>query len=76
VKVNGLQLVDFLRETENKMLHLHKAIDRVSNEPDFKESVSVLNEVIKDYQVQIDKVKQALGNVTIGNPNQQQKGNS
>jgi hypothetical protein len=65
-----MQLVDILRETENKLTHLHKAIDRVSNDPDFKESVSVLTEVIKDYQVQIEKVKSALGNVQVGNHHQ------
>jgi hypothetical protein len=65
--VNGLQLLDLLRETENKMMHLHKAIDRVSNEPDFRESVSVLTEVIRDYQLQLDKMKRALGNVEFNN---------
>lgn len=68
--VNGLQLLDLLRETENKMLHLHRAIDRVSSEPDFKESVSVLTVVVRDYQMQLDKMKQALGKIEI-NPNQQ-----
>ncbi|NGQ97337.1 hypothetical protein G3578_19550 [Brevibacillus sp. SYP-B805] len=53
------------------MLHLHKAIDRVSNEPDFKESVSVLTEVIKDYQGQLDKVKEALSNVNFQNNSSQ-----
>lgn len=72
--VNGLQLLDLLRETENKMMHLHKAIDRVSNEPDFRESVSVLTEVIRDYQTQLDKMKRALGNIEIG-PNQHPNGN-
>jgi len=65
--VNGLQLVDLLRETENKMLHLHKAIDKVSTEPEFKESVSVLTEVVRDYQQQMDKVKSALSNIQVGN---------
>lgn len=69
--VNGLQLLDLLRETENKMLHLHRAIDRVSSEPDFKESVSVLTVVVRDYQLQLDKMKQALGKIEIG-ANQQQ----
>jgi hypothetical protein len=69
--VNGLQLLDILRETENKMLHLHRAIDRVSSEPDFKESVSVLTEVVRDYQMQLDKVKGALGRIEIGNNSQQ-----
>ncbi|WNC17359.1 hypothetical protein [Brevibacillus brevis] len=63
--VNGLQLLDLLRETENKMLHLHRAIDRVTSEPDFKETVSVLTVVVRDYQMQLDKMKQALGNLEI-----------
>lgn len=71
--MNGLQLLDILRETENKMLHLHRAIDRVSSEPDFKESVSVLTEVIRDYQMQLDKVKGALGRIEIGANNNQQQ---
>ncbi|MFY0543755.1 hypothetical protein [Brevibacillus sp. H7] len=54
------------------MLHLHRAIDRVSSEPDFKESVSVLTEVIRDYQMQLDKVKGALGRIEIGNQQQSQ----
>ncbi|QQE76413.1 hypothetical protein KDJ56_11330 [Brevibacillus composti] len=69
--LNGLQILDLLRETENKMLHLHKAIDRVSNEPDFRESVSVLTEVVRDYQMQLDKMKHALRNVEITNQHQQ-----
>ncbi|ATF13120.1 hypothetical protein HPY28_02415 [Brevibacillus sp. HB1.2] len=69
--VNGLQLLDLLRETENKMLHLHRAIDRVSSEPDFKESVSVLTVVVRDYQLQLDKMKQALGKIEIGGQQQQ-----
>ncbi|EST55951.1 hypothetical protein T458_01155 [Brevibacillus panacihumi W25] len=63
--MNGLQLLDRLRETENKMMHLHRAIDKVSGEPDFKESVSVLTVVVRDYQQQLDKMKEALGNMEI-----------
>ncbi len=74
--VNGLQLLDLLRETENKMLHLHRAIDRVSSEPDFKESVSVLTVVVRDYQLQLDKMKQALGKIEIGGQQQQQAHNN
>lgn len=71
--VNGLQLLDLLRETENKMLHLHRAIDRVSSEPDFKESVSVLTVIVRDYQLQLDKMKQALGKIEIGGNQQGQQ---
>ncbi|CAJ1002732.1 MULTISPECIES: hypothetical protein [Bacillales] len=71
--VNGLQLLDLLRETENKMLHLHRAIDRITNEPDFKESVSVLTEVVRDYQLQLDKMKQALGKIEIGQQHSSQQ---
>lgn len=67
-----MQLVDFLRETENKMRHLHKTIDRVSTEPEFKESISVLSEVIKDYQQQMDKVKSTLSNLQVGTNQQNQ----
>ncbi|WP_134686670.1 hypothetical protein [Brevibacillus migulae] len=54
------------------MLHLHKAIDKVSTEPEFKESVGVLTEVVRDYQQQIEKVKSALSNIQVGN-NQHQE---
>lgn len=76
--MNGLQLLDRLRETENKMMHLHRAIDKVSNEPDFKESVSVLTVVVRDYQQQLDKMKEALGSMEIplNQSNQQQQGHS
>lgn len=75
--MNGLQLLDRLRETENKMMHLHRAIDKVSNEPDFKESVSVLTVVVRDYQHQLDKMKEALGSMEIPlNHNNQQQGQS
>jgi hypothetical protein len=75
--LNGLQLLDRLKETENKMLHLHKAIDKVSTEPDFKESVSVLTVVVRDYQQQLDKLKEALGGMEISlNHPQGQSGQS
>lgn len=70
-----MQLVDILRETENKMYHLHKAIDKVSGEPDFKESIAVLTEIIQDYQGQIDKVKSTLGSLEIGSNQHQGNGN-
>jgi hypothetical protein len=69
--LNGLQLLDMLRETENKMLHLHRAIDRVSSEPDFKETVSVLTVVVRDYQMQLDKMKHALRNIEISHQQNQ-----
>ncbi|QDX95254.1 hypothetical protein EEL30_24905 [Brevibacillus laterosporus] len=63
--MNGMQLVEFLRETENKMIHIHRAIDHISNEPTLKESVAVLTEVITDYQSQTDKVKSTLRHMEI-----------
>lgn len=75
--MNGLQLLDRIRETENKMMHLHRAIDKVGNEPDFKESVSVLTVVVRDYQQQLDKMKEALGSMEIPlNPQNHQQGQS
>ncbi|MCM3077793.1 MULTISPECIES: hypothetical protein [Brevibacillus] len=59
------------------MMHLHRAIDKVSNEPDFKESVSVLTVVVRDYQQQLDKMKEALGSMEIPlNHNNQHQGQS
>lgn len=69
--MNGLQLLDKIRETENKMMHLHKAIDKISDEPEFTESVSVLNVVVKDYQQQLEKMKHALERMDV-NLGQQQ----
>jgi len=75
--MNGLQLLDRLRETENKMMHLHRAIDKVSSEPDFKESVSVLTIVVRDYQQQLDRMKEALGNMEVSlNHSSSQSGQS
>ncbi|WP_400163691.1 hypothetical protein ACAF76_011505 [Brevibacillus sp. TJ4] len=70
--MNGLQLMDKIKETENKMMHLHKAIDKISNEPEFTESVSVLNLVVKDYQQQLEKMKEVLEkmNVSFGQQHQ------
>ncbi|PCN45535.1 hypothetical protein B9C88_02345 [Brevibacillus laterosporus] len=67
--MNGMELVEFLRETENKMMHIHRAIDHISNEPTLKESVAVLTEVITDYQSQTDKVKSTLRHMDV-NPHQ------
>ncbi|OAJ75605.1 hypothetical protein AYJ08_21570 [Brevibacillus sp. SKDU10] len=63
--MNGMELVEFLRETENKMMHIHRAIDHISNEPTLKESVAVLTEVITDYQSQTDKVKSTLRHMEV-----------
>ncbi|WP_139489297.1 hypothetical protein [Brevibacillus dissolubilis] len=70
--MNGMQLVDMLRITEDKMQHLHKAIDHISNDQNMHESVSALTEVVKDYQVQTEKLKQMLTQMELDNNSQDQ----
>ncbi|WP_232698310.1 hypothetical protein [Brevibacillus daliensis] len=73
--LNGMELVDFLRETENKMIHIHRAIDHISNDSSLKESVTILTAVVKDYQAQIDKVKSTLSRMEYP-PHKNQQHNS
>jgi hypothetical protein len=63
--MNGMQLVEFLRTTEDKIMHIHRAIDHISSNDELKESVAVLTEVIKDYQIQTEKVKSKLQSIEI-----------
>ncbi|MGZ0049538.1 hypothetical protein [Brevibacillus gelatini] len=61
--MNGMDWVEFIRKTEDKMYHLHRAIDGICNEPDYKESVSALTEVVRDYKALVEKAKEELRNV-------------
>lgn len=63
--MNGMDWVEFIRKTEDKMFHLHRAIDGICNEPDYKESVSALTEVVRDYQVLVEKAKDELRSVDL-----------
>ncbi|GED72656.1 hypothetical protein BRE01_63580 [Brevibacillus reuszeri] len=63
--MNGMDWVEFIRKTEDKMYHLHRAIDGICNEPDYKESVSALTEVIRDYQLLVEKAKNELRDVDV-----------
>lgn len=63
--MNGMDWVEFIRKTEDKMYHLHRAIDGIINEPDYKESVSALTEVVRDYQVLVEKAKDELRTVDL-----------
>ncbi|MET3288559.1 hypothetical protein EDM56_03435 [Brevibacillus fluminis] len=71
--MNGMQLVEFLRTTEDKIMHIHRAIDHISSNDELKESVAVLTEVIKDYQIQTEKVKGKLQSIEVGDQHQQQQ---
>lgn len=71
--MNGMQLVEFLRTTEDKIMHIHRAIDHISSNDELKESVAVLTEVIKDYQIQTEKVKGKLQSIEVGDQQQQQQ---
>jgi hypothetical protein len=63
--MNGMDWVEFIRKTEDKMFHLHRAIDGICNEPDYKESVSALTEVVRDYQVLVEKAKSELRGIDL-----------
>jgi hypothetical protein len=63
--MNGMDWVEFIRKTEDKMFHLHRAIDGICNEPEYKESVSALTEVVRDYQVLVEKAKDELRSVDL-----------
>lgn len=58
--MNGMEWAEFIRRTENKMYHLHRAIDGISTEPDYQESVTALTEVVRDYQTLVEKAKEEL----------------
>ncbi|WNC12246.1 hypothetical protein [Brevibacillus brevis] len=63
--MNGMDWVEFIRKTENKMFHIHRAIDGICNEPEYKESVAALTEVVRDYQVLVEKAKNELRSVDL-----------
>ncbi|MFD2371512.1 hypothetical protein ACFSO0_16420 [Brevibacillus sp. GCM10020057] len=63
--MNGMDWVDFIRKTEDKLYHLHRAIDGICNEAEYKESVAALTEVVKDYQVLVEKAKDELRGVEL-----------
>jgi hypothetical protein len=58
--VNGMDWVEFLRQTEDKMAHLHKAMDEISLKPEYAETVSAMTEVLRDYQLLLEKARQEL----------------
>lgn len=58
--MNGMDWVEFIRRTEDKMFHIHRAIDGLCNELEYKESVSALTEVLRDYQLLIERAKDEL----------------
>lgn len=61
--MNGMEWLDFIRRTEDKMFHLHRAIDGICNEPDYQESVTALTEVVRDYQHLVEKAKDDLRSI-------------
>ena len=57
--------MDFIRRTEDKMFHLHRVTDSIRNKPEYQESVTVLNEVLRDYQTLVEKAKDELRDVSM-----------
>lgn len=63
--MNALQLVDKLQEAEYRITHLKLIIDHLSTEPDLKESIGVLANILKDYQTHYEKTRETLGNLEV-----------
>ena len=63
--MNGMDWVEFIRKTEDKMYHLHRAIDGICNDPDYKESITTLTEVVRDYQVLVERAKGELRGIDL-----------
>ena len=66
--MNGMEWMDFIRRTEDKMHHLHRAIDEICNKPEYQESVTALTEILKDYQTLMEKAKDELREVPMEGP--------
>ncbi|UFJ41840.1 hypothetical protein LOK74_04875 [Brevibacillus humidisoli] len=65
--MNALHLADRLKEAENKIGHLRRAIDYISERQELAESIDVLGRVIKDYQVECEKMKKMLSQINVSN---------
>ncbi|MFY0543777.1 hypothetical protein [Brevibacillus sp. H7] len=64
--------VEFLRQTENKMAHLHKAMDEISLKPEYTETLSAMTEVLRDYQTLLEKAREELNESEIGHRREEQ----
>jgi hypothetical protein len=58
--VDGMNWVEFIRKTEDKMRHIHIAMDEICLNPELAESVAVLTEVLRDYQMLLNKAREKL----------------
>lgn len=63
--MNALHLADKLKEAENKIAHLRKAIDYISERQELTETVETLGRVIRDYQVECEKMKRMLSQIHV-----------
>lgn len=62
--MNGMEWMDFIRHTEDKLFHLHRVMDGIIHDPEYQESVTALTEVVKDYQTLVEQAKEELRDVT------------
>lgn len=63
--MNALQLVEKMREVEQKMTHLKMVLDSISNDNEFQESSGVITNILKDYHSQYEKTKETLSHIQI-----------
>lgn len=65
ISLDTMDLVTYIRETEEKLEHIHRAIDELSLKHEMVESVTVLQVVAKEYKIRMEKAKDILSEFTI-----------
>jgi hypothetical protein len=65
ITLDSLDVLHYIRKTEDKLAHLHKAIDELSLKPDLVESVTILQEVAREYKIRMENAKDILMDCTI-----------
>ncbi|WP_126425872.1 hypothetical protein [Brevibacillus marinus] len=63
--MNALHLADKLKEAENKMIHLRRAINHLREQRELAETIETLGRIIRDYQVECEKMKKMLSQIQV-----------
>ncbi len=58
--MDAMDVVTYIRRNEDKLEHLHKAIDELSLNPEHVESVTVLQEIATEYKLKIDEARDRI----------------
>ena len=58
--MDSLDVVHYIRRTENKLTHIHKTMDELSLKPECKEMVTTLQVVAAEYKQKMENAKELL----------------